>query len=135
MEIQTSADPAVLWLRALQHCYFGGHAPQSGETIGLLKKLKDGMLADLADSQKAEEKDRKADHAPLQVKENEVPTLTATFETNFQQMRPPSGDIRVEVDGLTGDLTETENHFSGDRASSGWEEEQIVAEGVIFHSR
>ena len=65
MEIPTSADPAVLWLRARQLCYLGGHAPQSGEIVGILKKLKDGMPTDLADSLKADEEDRKTDHAPL----------------------------------------------------------------------
>ena len=79
MEIQTSADPAVLWLRARQLCYLGGRALES-EIIGILQKLKDDMSADLADSQKADEKDRKADHATLvATKENEVATLTATI--------------------------------------------------------
>ena len=49
MEIQTSADPAVLWLRARQLCHLGSHAPQSGEIVGILQKLKDDMPADLAD--------------------------------------------------------------------------------------
>ena len=53
MEIQTSADPAVLWLRARQLCFLGGDAPLSGEIIGL-QKLKDEMPADLADSLKAD---------------------------------------------------------------------------------
>ena len=39
VEIQTSADPAVLWLRARQLCYLGGYALQSGEIIGILQKL------------------------------------------------------------------------------------------------
>ena len=59
MEIQTSADPAVLWLRARQLCYLGGHALESGEIIGILQMLKDDMSADLADSL------RKSDHATL----------------------------------------------------------------------
>ena len=85
MEIQTSADPAVLWLRARQLCCLGGHAPQSGEIIGR-QKLKDGMPANLADSLKGDEEDRKTDHAALvQVMENEVVMLTATVETNLGQ--------------------------------------------------
>ena len=55
MEIHTSADPAVLWLRARQLCYLGGHASQSCESIGLLK-LKDDMPLE------ADEEDRKSDH-------------------------------------------------------------------------
>ena len=62
MEIETSADPAVLWLRARQLCYLGGHVPQSGEIVGILQKLQDDT--DLADSLKADEEDRKTDHAP-----------------------------------------------------------------------
>ena len=88
MEIQTSADPAVLWLRARQLCYL---AP------------KDGMPADLANSLKADEEDRKTDHAPLVVTENEeVATLTATIETNLKQ-----GDLETRL-----------RSFSGDQASS-----------------
>ena len=110
MEIQTSADPAVLWLRARQLCHLGGHAPQSGEIIGIWK-LKGGMPGDLADSQKPDEEDRKSAHAPLVAgKENEeVATVTATIETNIRQ-----GDFGVEVDSVKGDLAEMENSFSGD---------------------
>ena len=45
--------------------YPGGHVPESGEIMGILKKLKDGMPADLADSLKADEEERKTLHAPL----------------------------------------------------------------------
>ena len=83
MEIETSADPAVLWLRARQLCYLGGHAPQSGEVVGILRKLKDDMPTDLVDSLKADVEDRKTDHAPLvPVKASEVDTVTATIVTN-----------------------------------------------------
>ena len=84
MEIQTSAGPAVLWLRARQLCYLGGHALESGEIIGILK-LKDDMSADLADFLNPDEEDRKIDHGTLvETKENEeVATLTATVETNL----------------------------------------------------
>ena len=136
MEFQTSADPAVLWHRARQFCCVGGHAPESGEIIGILQKLKDDMSAHLADSQKADEEDRKSDHATLvQAKENEVATLTATIEPNLQQ-----GDLGVEVDRVEGDLAETENLFYGGRGVVGVggapeeqsrrTQEQIVAEVV-----
>ena len=78
MEIQSNTDPAVLWLRAPQLCYLGGHAPQSGDIVGL-HELQDGMPADLADSLEADEEDRKSEHATLvAATENEVATLTAT---------------------------------------------------------
>ena len=72
----------------------------------MFEKLKDP----LADSLKADEEDRKTDHAPLvAAKENEeVATLTATIETNLQL-----GDLETGVDSL-----------SDDQASSGWEEHQ-----------
>ena len=97
MEIESSADPAVLWLRARQLCYLGGHVPQSGEVIGILK-LKEDMPTDLAESLKADEEVRKTDHAPLvAVTENEeVATLTATIETNLRQ------DLETGVGSLTG---------------------------------
>ena len=61
------------------------------------------MPVDLADSQKADEEDRKTDHAPLvaATENEEVATLTATIETNFRQ-----GDLETGVDGMKGDLTE-----------------------------
>ena len=79
------------------------------------------MPADFADSLKADEEDRKTDHATLfAAKENEgVATLTATIETNFRQ-----GDLGVEVDSVEGDLAETENSAADDGASSAWEERQ-----------
>ena len=53
------------------------------------------MLADLANSLKADD-DRKSDHTTLvQVKEEEVVTHTATTETNLRQ-----GDLGVEVDSF-----------------------------------
>ena len=61
MEIHTSSDPAVLWLRARQFCYLGGHALESGEITCNLQKLKDDMPTDFADSLKAGEEDRKTD--------------------------------------------------------------------------
>ena len=48
---------------ACQLYYLGGHAPLCGQIIGILK-LKDGMPTDLAGSLKADEEDRKTDHAP-----------------------------------------------------------------------
>ena len=51
-EIQTTDVSTVLWLKARQLCHLGGHAPESGEIIGILQKLKDSMPADLADSWK-----------------------------------------------------------------------------------
>ena len=114
VEILTSADPAVSWLRARQPSCLGGRAPQSGEIIGILQKLKDVMAADLADSLKADEEDRKSDHAPLvaATENEEVATLTATIETNLRQ----------------GDL-------SGDWASSEWEEERQKSRANELRSR
>ena len=79
------------------------------------------MPADLPDSLKADEEDRKTDHAPLvQVKENEeVAIVTATIETSLRQC----------------DLTDTETESH--EALSEWAEqsrgtqELIVAEEVI----
>ena len=72
----------------------------------------------LTDTQKADEEDRKTDHAPLvAATENDVATLTATIERNLGQ-----GDIGVEVGGMKGDLTETQTEST--EASSEWEEDR-----------
>ena len=62
-EIQTSADPVVFWLRARHLCFLGGRALQSGELMGLLKLLEGCVPAALANSLKADEEDRRSDHA------------------------------------------------------------------------
>ena len=98
VEIRTGAGPAVLWLSARQLCYLGSHAPESGEI----------MVFCLADCLKADEEDRKCDHA----------TLVAAKESG------------VEVDSVKGDLAETENPFSDDQASSEWEERQNTNSGA-----
>merc|ERR1712136_673443 len=109
-----------------------GYAPQSGEIIGILKQLKDSMSADLADSQKAEA-DRKADHAALTAaKKKEVVSLTAIIEAKLTRQ----GDLAVEIEGLKGDLTDTQRSLAADQQlaaklaescgsqSSEWEERQ-----------
>ena len=56
---------------------------------GEIMELKDDMLADLANSLKADEEDRRRDHAPLVAgtENEEVATLTVTIETNLRQRR------------------------------------------------
>ena len=53
------------------------------------------MPADHADSLKADEDNRKTDHAPLvaSTENEEVVTLTATIETNFRQ-----GDLGTDTE-------------------------------------
>ena len=47
-----------------------------GETIAILKKLHDEKSADVADLQKADEEERKTEHAPLDAaKKQEIATL------------------------------------------------------------
>ena len=84
--------------RARQLCFLGGRAPECGEIIGVLKKLKHGMSAALAGSQNADEEDCKTDHAPrvAAMENEEVATLTATIETNLRQ-----GDLVTGVDSLS----------------------------------
>jgi len=109
-----------------------GYAPQSGEIIGILKQLKDEMSSDLADSQKGEA-DRKADHAALiAAKEKEVVILTAIIQAVLNRQ----GDLGVEIEGLKGDLTDTQRSLAADQQlaaklaescgsqSSEWEERQ-----------
>ena len=125
MEIQTSAKPAVLWLRARQLCYLGGHAPQSGVIVGILQKLKDDMPADLADSQ-ADEEHRKTDREPFfTAKENEeVATVTATIETNLRQ-----GHLTEDGDGEHRGVVRVGGGAPEEQGRRTWE--QIVAKEVI----
>ena len=88
------------------------------------------MSDDLADSLKADAEDRKIDHAPLvaATEDEEVATLTATIETNLRQ-----GDLETEVDGMKGDLTETET--KSNEALSEWEEERQKSRADELGSR
>ena len=88
------------------------------------------MPADRANSLKADEEDRKTDHAPLVAKtENEeAATLTAAFETNLQQ-----GDFKTRVDGMKDDLTETET--LSNEALSEWKEERQKSRADELKSR
>ena len=53
-------------------------------------KLKDDMFADLADSQKVDEEERKTDHAPLDaVKENEVEIQTGVAPSEIWLREDP----------------------------------------------
>ena len=64
------------------------------------------MPADLVDSPKANEEDRKTDHAPLvtATENEEVATLTATMKTNLRQ-----GYLNIWVDSLSGDQASSES--------------------------
>ena len=125
MGIQTSAKPAVLWLRARQLCYLGGHAPQSGVIVGILQKLKDDMPADLADSQ-ADEEHRKTDREPFfTAKENEeVATVTATIETNLRR-----GHLTEDGDGEQRGVVRVGGGAPEEQGRRTWE--QILAKEVI----
>ena len=90
MECFTCADLAVLWLRAPQLCYLGSRTPESGGIIRVLKKLKDDMPADHADSLKADEDDRKTDHVPLVAATENEASLVAAVKT--RHTKPPSED-------------------------------------------
>ena len=73
-----------------------GHAPQSGEIVGILKQL---MAA------QKEEEDSKANQAGLiAAKEEENATLTATIKTKLTQQ----GDLAAEEESLKNDVADTQ---------------------------
>ena len=60
-----------------------------GGIIGILKKVKSEVFADLADSQRADEEERKTNHAPLDAAKKQD-TATVTIQTNFLE-----GDLKT----------------------------------------
>ena len=65
----------------------------------------------------------------VQMKENEeVAIVTAAIETNLRQ-----GDLETEVDGMKGDLTETET--KSNEALSEWKEERQKSSADELRSR
>ena len=103
-----------------------GHAPQSGEIIGILKQL---MAA------QKEEEDRKANQAGL----------IAAIETKLTQQ----GNLAAEVEGLKNDVGDTQRSLAADQElaaklaescsgqSSEWKERQKsrLGEGAPCESR
>merc|ERR550514_914698 len=79
------------------------YAPQSGEIIGMLKQMKDTMLADLADLIKAEETAKKIYKELLAAKTKEVEELTKMIETKLQRI----GELGVEIVNMKEDLDDT----------------------------
>ena len=74
------------------------YAPQSGEIIGILKRLKDEMSAHLSAAQKAEG-DRKANQAGLREAKKELVTLTAFIEATLTRQVSPVVEVEEEVVG------------------------------------
>merc|ERR550514_2064989 len=79
------------------------YAPQSGEIIGMLKQMKDTMLADLADLIKAEETAKKIYKELLAAKTKEVEELTKMIETKLTRI----GELGVEIVNMKEDLDDT----------------------------
>ena len=70
-----------------------------GEINGVLRKLKDEMSADLADSQKVDEEDRETDRAPLDAaKRQEI--ATATNDTDVGASSAESEDTEKSREEL-----------------------------------
>ena len=85
-------------------------APQSGEIIGIRKRLKDEMSAHLSAAQKAEG-ERKANQAGLVEAKKELATLTAAIEAKLiRQVH-----LEVEVESLRNDIAETKRSLAADR--------------------
>ena len=110
VEIQTIADTAALWLSA-PALPSRRYAPQ--------QKLKDARSS--RQLLKADEEDRKTDHAPLVA-------VTATIETNLWE-----GDLETGMDGMRGDLTQMETESN--EALSEWEEERQKSRADELRSR
>merc|ERR550514_2626203 len=79
------------------------YAPQSGEIIGILKQMKDTMLADLADLIKAEEEAKKIYEELMAAKTKEVEELTNMIETKLTRI----GELGAEIVNMKEDLDDT----------------------------
>ena len=100
-----------------------GHAPHSGEIIGILKQL---MAA------QKEDEDRKANQTGLVAAKEEIATLTATIETKLTRQ----GGLAVEEESLKNDVADTQRSLAADQElaaklaesrsnqSSEWDERQ-----------
>ena len=79
-------------------------AHHSGDVIDVPKQLKDKMLVDLANAQKAEE-DRNANHAALVVeKEQEIANSTNKIVATLTWQ----GDLGVEVESMKNEFKDAE---------------------------
>merc|ERR1719321_2500261 len=79
------------------------YAPQSGEIVGILKQMKDTMLADLKDLIEAEEKAKKIYEELMAAKTKEVEELTKMIEEKLTRI----GELGVEIVNMKEDLDDT----------------------------
>jgi len=88
-----------------------GYAPQGGEIIGILKQLKDTMVADLAEATKNEQESLASFNSLIASKEKEIETLTKSIEENITR----HGEAGVELVNLKEDLEDTVEALAEDK--------------------
>mmetsp|Transcript_58313 Transcript_58313/g.136336 ORF Transcript_58313/g.136336 Transcript_58313/m.136336 type:complete len:728 (+) Transcript_58313:67-2250(+) len=87
------------------------YAPQSGEILGILKQIKDGMEKDLADITSAEEEAKKNAAALAEAKEKEIAAHTEAIEVKTER----SGKAAVEIAEMGHDLEDTKEALEEDK--------------------
>lgn len=101
-------DDLMAFLSAKQGSQY---APQSGEIVGILKQIGDGMSKDLADAIAAEEASVQSYDELMAAKTKEVNALTAAIEEKTVR----SGELAVSVVEMQEDLDDTQKALDEDK--------------------
>jgi len=88
-----------------------GYAPQSGEIVGMLKQIKDGMEKDLEAITTAEEEAKKNAAALEAAKKKEVAAHTEAIEAKLERV----GKVAVEITEMGHDLEDTKEALDEDK--------------------
>eukprot|EP00403_Amphidinium_massartii_P025324 CAMPEP_0178401908 /NCGR_PEP_ID=MMETSP0689_2-20121128/16554_1 /TAXON_ID=160604 /ORGANISM="Amphidinium massartii, Strain CS-259" /LENGTH=698 /DNA_ID=CAMNT_0020022763 /DNA_START=113 /DNA_END=2209 /DNA_ORIENTATION=- len=88
-----------------------GYVPQSGEIVGMLKQIKDGMEKDLEDITTAEEEAKKNAAALVEAKKKEIAAHTEAIEAKTER----SGKLAVEITEMGHDLEDTQEALDEDK--------------------
>mmetsp|Transcript_13593 Transcript_13593/g.30947 ORF Transcript_13593/g.30947 Transcript_13593/m.30947 type:complete len:722 (-) Transcript_13593:30-2195(-) len=88
-----------------------GYVPQSGQIVGMLKQIKDGMEKDLEDITTAEEAAKKNADALIAAKQKEIAAHTEAIESKTGR----SGSTAVEIANLGHDLEDTSESLADDK--------------------
>ena len=111
MEVLESDRSSVLSFLSGNVSCGNRYAPQSGEIVGILKQLRDGMSADLSDLEKEKSVQRTNNQGLMKAITEEISVLTKGIgETTVRQ-----GTLAVEVEKLKSEFSEAEKTLLTDK--------------------
>merc|ERR1719443_262677 len=88
-----------------------GYVPQSGQTVGILKTLKDEMEKDLSDATSEENSAQTSFESLVASKKKEIVALTKAIESKTMRI----GELGVKIAQMENDLEDTQEGLAEDQ--------------------